>query len=160
MNDTEALARKMFDAYNAQAGGKTWDGKDIPPFGDVGPKVQANWFAAAQVALDAPRPYVDVVPVEEHEGHSDILVRVLRERTAREVTTALDRPDPMPDAQHTDATVRVARALLTVERHESPDVPEWDDLVVRQRRVMLAHAAEFLASGDRTARLVLALLNG
>lgn len=49
----EALARLMFDAYNAQAGGVTWDGKPIPPFDAVGPKVQANWIAAAKAAREA-----------------------------------------------------------------------------------------------------------
>lgn len=42
------IAKVAFDAYNVQAGGKTWDGKDIPPFEEVGEKVQANWVAAVQ----------------------------------------------------------------------------------------------------------------
>lgn len=46
------LAEKMFVAYNAAAGGKTWDGKDIPPFSEVGDKVRANWYAAAKCAID------------------------------------------------------------------------------------------------------------
>jgi hypothetical protein len=46
----EPLARIMFDAYNVQADGVTWDGKPIPPFDAVGPKVQANWIAAARAA--------------------------------------------------------------------------------------------------------------
>lgn len=52
MSEAE-LARMMFDAYNAEAGGLTWDGKPIPPFDAVGPKVQANWFAAARCAMNA-----------------------------------------------------------------------------------------------------------
>ena len=52
------LARLMFDAYNAEAGGLTWDGKPIPPFDAVGPKVQANWFAAARCAMNALRTVV------------------------------------------------------------------------------------------------------
>ena len=47
------LARIMFDAYNEQAGGKTWDGKDIPPFDEVGERVQSNWIAAADAARTA-----------------------------------------------------------------------------------------------------------
>jgi len=43
----------MFDAYNEQAGGKTWDGKDIPPFDEVGERVQSNWIAAADAARTA-----------------------------------------------------------------------------------------------------------
>lgn len=42
------LAEVAFKAYNDQAGGKTWDGKDIPPFAEVGEKVQANWIAAVR----------------------------------------------------------------------------------------------------------------
>jgi hypothetical protein len=49
----DALARLMFDAYNAQAGGRTWDDKPIPPFDETGPKVQANWLAAAKAAREA-----------------------------------------------------------------------------------------------------------
>lgn len=49
--DAEALAREMFDAYNQAAGGLTWDGKPIPPWDATGPKVQANWRAAAQRAI-------------------------------------------------------------------------------------------------------------
>jgi hypothetical protein len=49
----DGLARLMFDAYSAQAGGVTWDGKPIPPFDAVGPKVQASWIAAARAAREA-----------------------------------------------------------------------------------------------------------
>lgn len=38
----------MFRAYNAEAGGKTWDGRPIPPWEEVGDKVHANWNAAAR----------------------------------------------------------------------------------------------------------------
>lgn len=47
----ERIAREMFEAYNEKAGGKTWDGKPIPPWAEVGEKVQGNWLAAAQKAL-------------------------------------------------------------------------------------------------------------
>lgn len=49
----QALARAAFDAYNAQAGGLTWDGKPIPPFDAVGERVQANWCAAVRAVLAA-----------------------------------------------------------------------------------------------------------
>jgi hypothetical protein len=54
--DDETLARLMFDAYNEAAGGLTWDGKPIPPFDEVGPKVQGNWLAAAKAARAALLP--------------------------------------------------------------------------------------------------------
>lgn len=54
MNESNReLARIMFDAYNKRAGGKTWDEKDIPPFDQVGDRVQANWIAAAEAAREA-----------------------------------------------------------------------------------------------------------
>lgn len=40
-----------FQAYNDQVGGKTFDGKDIPKWGDVGKKVQDGWRAAAVAVL-------------------------------------------------------------------------------------------------------------
>lgn len=48
----EDAAREMFAAYNEQAGGLTWDGKPIPPWEATGPKVQANWMAAARRARE------------------------------------------------------------------------------------------------------------
>lgn len=48
----EVIAQSMFVAYNAAAGGLTWDGKPIPPWSDVGPKVKANWIAAARRARE------------------------------------------------------------------------------------------------------------
>lgn len=48
----EVIAQSMFVAYNAQAGGLTYDGKPIPPWSDVGPKVKANWIAAARRARE------------------------------------------------------------------------------------------------------------
>lgn len=36
-----------FEAYNESKGGKTWDGKPIPPWGDVGDEVRNGWEAAA-----------------------------------------------------------------------------------------------------------------
>lgn len=48
----QELAEMMFEAYNEKAGGKTWDGKDIPPFSQVGEKVQGNWIAAAEKAIE------------------------------------------------------------------------------------------------------------
>ena len=50
------LAELAFKAYNDQAGGKTWDGKDIPPFAEVGEKVQANWRAAVKAVWDDLQP--------------------------------------------------------------------------------------------------------
>lgn len=45
------LGELAFTAYNAQAGGKTYDGKDTPAWGDLGAAVQANWEAAARAVM-------------------------------------------------------------------------------------------------------------
>lgn len=44
----DELARRAFAAYNQAAGGKTWDGKDIPPWEKVTEQVRNNWRAAAR----------------------------------------------------------------------------------------------------------------
>lgn len=51
------LAKQMFDAYNAEGPnpGKTWDGRDVPPFGECGEQVQGKWKAAARCAIRALR---------------------------------------------------------------------------------------------------------
>lgn len=46
------MAERMFDAYNREAGGKTWDGKPIPPWSEVGDRVRNNWLAAAIAATE------------------------------------------------------------------------------------------------------------
>ena len=55
MNESNRdLARIMFDAYNEQAGGKTWDGKPIPAFDVVcerTPHVAEAWRAAVRAVL-------------------------------------------------------------------------------------------------------------
>ena len=60
------LARAMFAAYNRAAGGKTWDGKPIPPWEDTGDRVQANWIAAARLALRAVRQGRPTQPAGSH----------------------------------------------------------------------------------------------
>ncbi len=44
-----------FQAYSKQVGGKTFDGKDIPRWGEVGKTVQDGWRAAAVAVLQ----YID-----------------------------------------------------------------------------------------------------
>lgn len=48
----ETLAKVGFEAYNKQAGGKTFDGRPIPPWSEVGDKVQDNWTAAVLAVKD------------------------------------------------------------------------------------------------------------
>lgn len=48
-----AIARDMFDAYNAAGPnpGKTWDGKDVPAWPDLGDAVRTKWLAAARAVV-------------------------------------------------------------------------------------------------------------
>lgn len=45
------LARSAYDAYCKQAGGKTFDGKPLPTFEELGPERQECWVAAARQLL-------------------------------------------------------------------------------------------------------------
>ena len=52
--DVARLAEIAFDAYSAATGGKTYDGKDIPPFSavrDRTPHVARAWEAAVVAVL-------------------------------------------------------------------------------------------------------------
>jgi len=56
---TPALARAAFEAYGASTGGKTWDGKPIPPFDVIRertPHVAAAWEAAADAVRRLVKP--------------------------------------------------------------------------------------------------------
>lgn len=50
--ETEEIARRMFEAYNAQGPNpwKTWDGKDVPRWPELTDQVREKWFAAARSA--------------------------------------------------------------------------------------------------------------
>lgn len=51
--DLQELAKKMFDAYNAQGPNpnKTWDGKDVPPWESLNDQVRGKWIAAAKTSV-------------------------------------------------------------------------------------------------------------
>lgn len=48
----DALPLEMWDAYCKQAGGKTFDGKPLPTWDELGEERQACWRAAAKRARD------------------------------------------------------------------------------------------------------------
>lgn len=50
--DIGELAAGMFDAYNKQAEGKTYNGLPIPPWQEIGERVQNCWRAAANYAAE------------------------------------------------------------------------------------------------------------
>ena len=51
MTDTH-IAKLMWGAYATQAGGKTFDGKPLPSWEELGEERQSCWVAAAFVAAD------------------------------------------------------------------------------------------------------------
>ena len=51
MTDTH-IAKLMWDAYAIQAGGKTFDGKPLPTWDELGEDRQSCWVAAASVTAD------------------------------------------------------------------------------------------------------------
>jgi hypothetical protein len=46
------IAKIMWDAYAIQAGGKTFDGKPLPTWDELGEDRQSCWVAAASVTAD------------------------------------------------------------------------------------------------------------
>jgi hypothetical protein len=48
MTDTH-IAKLMWNAYAIQAGGKTFDGKPLPTWDELGDERQSCWIAAASV---------------------------------------------------------------------------------------------------------------
>ena len=51
MTDTR-IAKLMWDAYAIQAGGKTFDGKPLPTWDELGEDRQSCWVAAASVTAN------------------------------------------------------------------------------------------------------------
>lgn len=47
------LARLLWEAYSKKAGGKTYDGKPLPTWDDLGEDRQICWIAAAAAAKSA-----------------------------------------------------------------------------------------------------------
>lgn len=46
-------AKTAYEAYADSTGGKTFDGRDMPLWAALGPRIQRAWEAAAQAAVDA-----------------------------------------------------------------------------------------------------------
>ncbi len=44
----ETVARKIWDIYVKAAGGKTYDGKPLPTWDELGEERQRCWFAVAE----------------------------------------------------------------------------------------------------------------
>jgi hypothetical protein len=53
MKTFEQLAREGYEAYCKQAGGKTFDGKPLPTYDELGAERQACWLAATKQIVAA-----------------------------------------------------------------------------------------------------------
>lgn len=51
--DVTPLARTMFDAYGANCGWRTFNGREMPRWDDIDGRIQKNWKAAALAALES-----------------------------------------------------------------------------------------------------------
>jgi hypothetical protein len=51
------LAQVAYEAYARSTGGKTFDGREMPQFDDLGDAIQAAWQAAAQNIVNTVREY-------------------------------------------------------------------------------------------------------
>lgn len=49
----EQLGQKAFEAYGVSTGGKTYDGKPIPTWDEITPKIREAWTASARVVRSA-----------------------------------------------------------------------------------------------------------
>ena len=49
----EDIGRRAFEAYNVAVGGLTWDGKPIPGWDAITPKIRDAWCVAAEAARGA-----------------------------------------------------------------------------------------------------------
>jgi len=72
-------AKRMWDAYAFRAGGKTFDGKPLPTWDELGEDRQSCWVAAASVTADhiekleaALREIIDMHPFKDPEGDASV----------------------------------------------------------------------------------------
>jgi hypothetical protein len=63
------IAKLMWDAYAIQAGGKTFDGKPLPTWDELGEDRQSCWIAAASVATAVIKRLEAALRVYAEEDH-------------------------------------------------------------------------------------------
>lgn len=85
VEDLEDLERELYEAYVADAGGLTWDGKPCPAWENLPEAVRTHWGAAAAAA----RRLLEQAPTddgaEEDEPTRDIALELLE--AARDLAT-------------------------------------------------------------------------
>ena len=75
------LAKQMWGAYAIQAGGKTFDGKPLPNWDELGEDRQACWAAAAKVSADR---------IEQLEAALRIVMELSRKRSTHPMSPEAD----------------------------------------------------------------------
>lgn len=116
MDFLDQAAKEMFDAYN-RAGpnpGKTFDGRDVPPFEQCGEQVQGKWKAAALKAWNlfqrpAPMSFGEAL-VALHDG----------EKVAR---SGWNREGMWLELQRPDANSKMSQPYLFITPSEGCRVP-------------------------------------
>lgn len=56
MRDSEHDGRKAYQAYAGHTSGKTYDGRDMPAWDDLGDRIQGAWMAAARSVANGECP--------------------------------------------------------------------------------------------------------
>lgn len=51
MNGRNVRGKRAFDAYNESVGGKTWDGKPIPPWELLTERIREAWRCASDAVI-------------------------------------------------------------------------------------------------------------
>lgn len=92
---SESMGKVAFDAYNAAKGGKTYEGKPIPPWDAVGDEVRAAWEVSANAVLNAQQAARHPPRETIEEQHA----RRARERALREAreTATLNAAETIED---------------------------------------------------------------
>ncbi|MET9396308.1 hypothetical protein [Kitasatospora sp. NPDC002965] len=108
----QSIARAAYEAYRVHTGSRTWDGRPMPEWQDLGARIQRAWAAAAAVAAPA-----DVAPAPVPADLLDLL-----DVAAQHVDTAAALGAPLFMTPPTGtALARLLDALATLLRSEAPD---------------------------------------
>lgn len=53
MNESADPGQTAYDAYTVATGGKTWDGRDMPTWDQLGDRIRDAWTDAGRAVLEA-----------------------------------------------------------------------------------------------------------
>lgn len=122
------LAQRMFEAYNAAGPNpnKTWDGKDVPAWSEVGPQVTAKWRAAAaagntggnmltdtlEALLKEPTLGNQTEPLRQALSYAHLQVAVVEQQTAALAAVALNHGEVCRELTASDGRCEVLSTAL------------------------------------------------